>query len=137
TADQLASGLQVMCDAEIDQDTVRGKPTCFVTLELPYPFNSADMQLWGAGTVPPVFAFQPLILGADANADNNVIYWVPQSPTQDWLRLQLFQMMAQFRRGNRVLGRLTVQGNFIWSPKDPNLFLDGDVFGIRQPPDTN
>ncbi|MCI0537620.1 MAG: DUF6519 domain-containing protein [Verrucomicrobiales bacterium] len=135
TADQLASGIQVICDTDIDQNSVRGKPVCFVTLELPYPFNSADFQLWGGGA--PVFAFQPLVLGADTNSDNNVIFWTPQTQTQNWLRQQLFPTMAEFRRGDRVLARLTVQGNFIWSSRDPNLYLDGDVFGIRNPGTTN
>jgi hypothetical protein len=42
-------------------------------------------------------------------------------------------MMTELKRGERVLARLTLKGNFIWSAKDPNLFIDGEVFGNQIP----
>jgi hypothetical protein len=36
-ADQLAKGIQVVCDQIVDPQTIKGKPTCFVTLYLPSP----------------------------------------------------------------------------------------------------
>jgi hypothetical protein len=131
--DELARGLQIICDEEIDQESARGKPVCFVTLELPYPFNDADFELWGS----PVIGFQPLVLRAEVNADNNVIFWTPAQETQIWLLQQLFPRMTERRRGDRLLARLTVQGNFVWARTNPDLFLDGEVFGLRRDPDTN
>jgi len=31
-----------------------------------------------------------------------------------------------------ILARLTLRGNFIWSQSDPQLYLDGDTFGVAQ-----
>lgn len=30
----------------------------------------------------------------------------------------------------RLLCRLILKGNYIWGPQDPELYLDGDAFGI-------
>jgi hypothetical protein len=40
-------------------------------------------------------------------------------------------MMTQLRRGDRLLARLTLKGNFIWDRRDPDLYLDGEVFGTQ------
>jgi hypothetical protein len=122
----LAQGIRVECDRTIFQDSVRGKPTCFVTLDMPFPFNSVDQQLWGS----PLIGFQPLILAADPNSDNDVIFWNPTRESAEWLRNRLFRAMTELKRGDRVLAHLTLKGNFIWADDDPDLFLDGDVFGL-------
>ncbi len=136
--DRLLKGIRVSCDTNLFQDSVRNKPVCFVTLEMPFPFNAADRQLWGSDAV---IGFQPLILAAQVNADNNDIFWMPIPETQAWLQQRLFTMMREFKRGERVLARLTVKGNFIWAavdkPNDPRLYLDGEAYGLRQPGATN
>jgi hypothetical protein len=38
-------------------------------------------------------------------------------------------LVKQKREVTRLLARLIVKGNFIWSEKDPDLYLDGEVFG--------
>lgn len=58
SVDDLANGIRIRCDQKINP-IIEGKPTCFVTLDIPYPFNSADRSLW---SYPPVIGFQPLIL---------------------------------------------------------------------------
>lgn len=126
-ANLLASGLQIICDDIIAQNSVQGKPVCYVTLDLPYPFSQDEMNLWGNALI----GFQPLILAADVNSDNNVIFWNPTSETASWLVEQLFPMMAEFGRGERVLAHLTLKGNFIWAAEDPDRFLDGDIFGVE------
>jgi hypothetical protein len=40
-------------------------------------------------------------------------------------------MMTELGRGNRVLARLTLKGNFIWDQQNPDLYLDGEVFGTQ------
>lgn len=125
TVSQLAAGIQVDCDRTLFQDSIRGKPTCLVTLDLPFPFNSADMQLWGSGLI----GVQPLVLDAEVNSDNQSIFWRLGRDTAAWLQGRLFPMMTEMKRGNRVLVHLTLKGNFIWDQKE--LLLDGDAFGGR------
>ena len=127
--DQFAKGIQVVCDADLEQGTVRRRPVCFVTLEVPYPLNDVDMKLWGGDET---IGFQPLVLAASANADNNSIYWTLNKETILWLEQRLFQILRKLKRETRVLARLTVLGNFIWQEKSPEMFLDGDVFGIQR-----
>jgi Family of unknown function (DUF6734) len=47
--------------------TVKGRPTCSATLELPYPFSVEDQNLRGK----EIIGFQPLILDADTKAADN------------------------------------------------------------------
>jgi hypothetical protein len=128
----LAGGLQIVCDGDIDQNTLRAltsreqirtKPTCFVTLDLPYPYSRTDRELWGSAEI----GFQPLILAADANADDNVIFWTPRRSTAAWLEDRLFKVMQGLEREGPILAHLTLKGNFIWN-KD--LYLDGEAFGV-------
>lgn len=125
----LLRGLRVECDANLFINSVIDKPVCFVTLEMPFPFNSADMQVWGS----EVIGFQPLILDGVVKCEATNIFWQASQPTSRFLLARLFQMMTEFKRGERVLARLTVKGNFIWSDKDPKVFLDGELFGSQIP----
>ena len=121
----LAKGIEIDLDGPIDPDAVSGKPTCFLTIEMPYPLNDSDRHFWGD---PPVVGFQPLVLAADVEASDASIFWQPNERTIAWLAA-LLQMMLKTQRGERLLVRLTLQGNFIWSSKDKEVFLDGDSFG--------
>lgn len=133
----LANGLMITCDADLRQISVQSRPTgdgvgvsptVYVTLDLPYPFNRADMDLWGSGIV----AFQPVILASDVNSDDDAIFWGPNADTKTWLTGRLFQMMQELKRGRRILAHLTLKGNFIWENKDKNgRYLDGEVFGVE------
>ncbi|HEY2990889.1 MAG TPA: DUF6519 domain-containing protein [Candidatus Binatia bacterium] len=131
---QVARGITVVCDTAVDRGSLRGKPTCFVTLDMPYPFNRADMELWG-GDIHPVIGFQPLILAAEVDAEGQDIFWRPSRETHDWLVDRLLPTMKRFGRGDRVLAHLTLKGNFIWdqeNPERPALYLDGEAFGFRR-----
>jgi len=130
----LAGGVHVVCDAVLDRSAVQGKPVCFVTLDMPFPSNSADRQLWGAS----VIGFQPLTLRADVGVDStapHIISWTPTQEAQKWLRTVLFLGIQNIEEIglDRVLARLTLKGNFIWSQDNPESYLDGEVFGGRQP----
>ena len=124
--DRFARGLEILCDAKVDTRSVRGRPVCFVALEMPFPFNDVDRRIWGGDVV----GFQPLVLAADIGSEGSVITWTPARTTQQWLQNTLFQQMREFGRGTSVLARLNFQGNFIWNDANPELFLDGEVFGI-------
>jgi hypothetical protein len=127
----LAKGIRVRCDEKIDPASIgnpdRPKPTCFVTLEVPFPLNDIDRGLWGDFVV----GFQPLVLAATVTIDGEGILWAPIGGTQQWLT-RLFARMSNLRLGDRVLARLTMKGNFIWATRDPALYLDGEVFGFRE-----
>lgn len=129
STDDLASGIKVLCDQPIDQETIQGKPTCFVTLDMPYPFNSVDRSLWGEYGIY-VIGFQPLILKADVYSENDVIYWNPIENTELWLSNSLFPMMNELNCGNRILAHLTLKGNFIRAAGNPSLYLDGEAFSV-------
>jgi hypothetical protein len=123
---EFLEGFRIVCDQQVEQKSVQDKPVCIVTLDLPYPFNQADMALWDIGEV---FAFQPLILDAQVNSDNESIFWSPAQPTRIWLQERLFQVMKERKRGNSVLVHICLKGNFIWSAKDELVYIDGDTFG--------
>jgi hypothetical protein len=126
----LAGGIRVSLDGTIDPESVVKKPTCTVTIELPFPFNRADQEVWGE----PIIAFSPLVLNANVNAQENVIIWTPERDTAEWMVGRLFQRMRDLnRRADRLLAHLTLQGNFIWGMEGADnprlLHLDGEIFG--------
>jgi hypothetical protein len=119
-------GIQIHCDQVVAQESVRDKPVCFLTLELPYPVDGQTRQFWN---VSQIFGFQPIVLEAKLNSDNNVIFWSPSDGATQWLRGSLFPMLREMQAPTRLVARLTAKGNFIWSAENPELFLDGDAFG--------
>ncbi len=118
--DPLMRGINILCDANVDPPSI-SRPTCFVTVE--FPFTAAT----GAA---PGSAYQELVLGAEVGAAGNTISWRPDERVEGLLR-QAVAILPQGDRG--ILTRLTLKGNFIWDRDNPDLFLDGEAFGIRQP----
>src|SRR5262249_21297306 len=128
---EIAQGIEIICDADAFPESllsVPDNPVLIVTLDLPFPFNTADQQLWGDNLI----GFQPIMLAAKAGVAKNKISWLPEPATQVWLLQRLFAMMNEFKRGDRVLAHLRLKGNFVWAQSDPNLYLDGEVFGISR-----
>jgi hypothetical protein len=123
--EDLSRGIRIDCDDNINPFSIV-RPTCFVTIEMPFPFNNVDRELWNNA----VIGFQPLILSADVGVDDNFILWRPGRETRGFLR-QLSILMTELRRGERVLTHLTLKGNFIWSDRDRDLYLDGEAFGFQ------
>jgi len=122
----LVEGINIACDSNVFPPTV-SRPTCFVTLELPYPTSASDVELWGM----PQLGFQPLVLQASVGVDTNKIFWVPALSVKKWFEAQtLFKKLSPFGI-TRVLARLTLKGNFIWDNSNPGIYLDGDAFGTR------
>jgi hypothetical protein len=139
----LAGGLRVKCDKPVDPASVagelfpdavddsaktRGKPTCFVTLDMPYPFGDDDKALWGANIV----GYRPLILRGSVAVDDQDIVWKPADAMKTWLEETLFEKMAHLDRGDRILAHLTLKGNFIWARDNRSLYLDGDAVSVSE-----
>jgi hypothetical protein len=115
-----AGGLRVQCDNEIDPNSIR-RPTCFITLEVPFPVTAGKVE-------SSLIGFSPLVLASEVNAIRDVISWTPLPGTVSWLTTSLFQTSSA--NEDKVLARLTLKGNFIWGAKDGTLYLDGDAFGV-------
>ena len=138
---QLARGIQITCDKRLFQDSVRNRnglpnPVCLVTVQLPWPLNPTERDLWRVPSAGFV-GYQTLTLAANVNADNADIFWTPitEAPNnvQEWLGQNLLSVVFNQTHGQirRLLARLTLKGNFIWGRDDQTEFLDGDVFGTR------
>ena len=141
-AKQLAAGIDVIVDDSLNPFAVElarqtPHPTCFVTIELPYPLSAGDVALWPpeAGVPAVLLAYQPLVLAAKVGLGGtrgNTIQWRLEEPVKRWLVTQLLQQVSTLGV-DRVLARLTLHGNFIWEADDRlRRFLDGDAFADRQ-----
>lgn len=105
-------------------DRAAAKPTCFVTLDLPYPIGG-DTQVWDFGQIA---GFQPMILGGQAQIAERNLIWVPSNAANDFLRI-LIPRLQQRQLADRVLAHLTIKGNFLFARDNPTVNLDGDAFG--------
>jgi Family of unknown function (DUF6519) len=135
----LAQGIRITCDNELFQDSVRNlhgvpNPVCSVTIDLPWPTSGPEQEQWQVEAFGFV-GFTTITLAAQVNADNNQIFWVPldkpPTSTRNWL-LKGFSAGLETRthgQARNVLARLILKGNYIWGPKEPELYLDGDAFG--------
>jgi hypothetical protein len=129
------NGIVITTDRVVDPNTIAGKatngssestnshPTCYVTIDLPWPVTSSDVEFWQRGDLP--IGFETIVLAAEVTADMTQIYWRPDSFTRQWLSdILTFQLAGQ---ADRILARLTLKGAFIRGIKGE--FLDGEPFG--------
>lgn len=135
----LSEGLRVTCDQEVFPGSLKNKPTCFVSLELPYPSSLSEKDAWGLkSTDRTFFGYQTIVLDGSAVAEGRFIIWKPSTFAAQWLRTSLPAAISRFepsegtRRPGRVLAHLTLKGNFIWSNKDAAVYLDGEFFGVNE-----
>jgi hypothetical protein len=136
---RLRAGVSIVCDQPIAphaggispdppsmrETAVAGKPTCFVTLDLPYPLGT-DANIWDFNQI---VGFQPLKLAARVLVNERELRWIPTREAQDWMQRILFNVLRGRQITDRVLAHLTIKGNFIFAPDNPQLNLDGEVFG--------
>jgi hypothetical protein len=128
---QLEKGLRIECDAAVDPSALLQKhpgenPVCSVSVDIPYPFTPPDRNFFDT---PPA-CFQTIILGAHAEANNRNVVWQAPGATFAWLDA-LFRELNKAKLPLRVLARLQLKGNFVWSKKDPELLLDGELFALK------
>jgi len=117
-AQRIVQGVSFACDGPIHGPSV-SRPTCFATIELPFglPSNTVNAP-------PPLY--QELSIAAQVGVNNQAITWRPTAAASNFL-----QQLPPPPEGDRgYLVRMMLKGNFIWSA-DPNIFLDGETFGIR------
>jgi hypothetical protein len=131
---QLADGIAIHCDKDIDPGTLSGpsasglleaKPTCLVTLDLPFPASPADRQLWGDVPVGTV----PLTLKGIASANGPTIVWKPEARVHDWLLRQLASVVGGLAT-SEVLVHLRLRGRFVYELRQPLVNVDGEAFGL-------
>jgi hypothetical protein len=126
TSRELAKGIRIVCNELLDQASVRGKPVCYVTLDMPWPVQTSTG--WGDDLV----GFQPIVLDAAVNSDDNAIFWGPTESTHTWLNGRFIEIMLH-EKFPPVLAHLTVKGNFVWAGKSrKERYLDGETFGRRR-----
>lgn len=135
---RLSAGVTIVCDQNIapnvagtfppqsgfPEDRVAAKPTCFVTLDLPYPIGQ-DVNFW---EFRQIVGFQPLVLGGQVLVRERNMIWAPTRPATEFLRI-LFPRLQGQQITDRVLAHLTIKGNFIFARENPRLNLDGEAFG--------
>ena len=60
------------------------------------------------------------------------INWRLKTPQTVEFILALLSRLRSAQQQDRILARLKLKGNFIWSQADPNVYLDGEGFGMEQ-----
>jgi Family of unknown function (DUF6519) len=120
-------GITIECDQDLESNTLLNKPTLLFTLDLPFPFSTADKQFWGANVVGTV----PLTLDGIVRVDGNLILWRPTGQAAHWL-LGQYRTLIIAGKIDRSLLHLTLKGNFVYAKGDPTLDVDGEAFGILQ-----
>ena len=121
--DELAGGIDIFCDDKVDIATVE-RPTCFVTLEIPLESIDTFKDYTMIGNVP-------IVLEPKLEARENIIHWEPVNQQK---LLDFIKKIVGDR--DRLLARLFLKGNYIWaagSGDPPTRYLDGEVFGGREP----
>jgi photosystem II stability/assembly factor-like uncharacterized protein len=104
----LASGIRLVCETNIDLSLVNGKRLCSVTLDMPFPSNDQDRQIWGVNVV----GVSSLTLSTDEESpDGKTILWKPSSNTRSWLEGILPRTMRTRFQQDRMLAHLTLRGS--------------------------
>lgn len=130
----LASGIEMFFDQAVQSPMLHPRTfdsaVFIVSVDVPYPANIADQQLWDKAT-PDVFGvvgFTPIVLRAEIKPGGAVLLWSPGAEAQAWLVTRLFQrLFAAGIQEPRLLVRLTLLGSFIWGER---FHLDGDTYGM-------
>ncbi len=118
---ELATGLEIDLDGNVEPLALRGKPTCFVTVDLPFPMARDDRELWSEVPVGTM----PLTLAATVTAKAKRIVWQVADPVRAFLEDRLLKAA----QSERLLAHLTLKGNVVFGDDEPTLNVDGEAFG--------
>jgi uncharacterized protein DUF6519/carboxypeptidase family protein len=133
--DQIQSGITITTDTVLDPisagpapdprtfpDATPEKPSCFVTIDLPYPLDRSAQEFWGQDQI---VGFQPLIVACHVEVQQRQLIWKPTRIANQWLGI----VFSRLKVTDRLLAHLTAKGNFIFSAEKPLIHLDGEGFG--------
>jgi len=132
----LGAGLRIVLDRSPEPLSIK-PPTCYVTVAVPFPSDTTQVQLWGKGAAGFIAGTIPLTLDAKVAANGTSISWTPSANAAQFLETTLFQGLGTLGSATTaVLGRLTIKGHFVWLQGDPGgvagnpgVHLDGTVYG--------
>ena len=133
------NGLFIVCDAPIDPSAVNGRAIGAVSIELPYPLNKADREVWEWDSLTMV-GFESIIIAGEfftsgdpkkEERENHAIAWKPVDSATTWLESMFSVLNIKLEMPiDKLLIRLVLNGNLIWGQKDPGFYLDADLFAI-------
>lgn len=119
--------LQLVFDRAPDPASMTGA-TCFFTVELPFPLDSAETALWGSAATPVAYRQMVVPTAPVARADGVTYDLTLSAAVRTWFN-NLFTTLGTAGAPQRVRVRLTLQGNQIWASTDRDTYLDGGVMG--------
>jgi hypothetical protein len=128
-------GIHFVCDAPIDPAAVNDRPVGNFILELPYPLNRADQDIWGRQNIP--LGFSPIIISGYfkvtedpiQNRKDHSIVWQPTEISKKWLANNLFDMLKELGMPqDRLLIRIKMNGSLIWGANNHKQFLDVNLY---------
>lgn len=125
----LTDGIDVTFDRPVSGVSIL--TSCSLTVEVPFPLTSADVQDWGDTLV----GYQPIelvmdIIGQGEDGPVTTVTLHPRQAAFDFLLRVLNRLSRMAGYPDRVLVRILLRGNFIWSAADPSVWLDGETFGV-------
>jgi hypothetical protein len=126
SASQLLTGIQIHCDQEIEPATVEGKPTCLVSVDVPYPVSEDDRAVWGG---VPVFGTIPVMIGGSVSVEGAMIVWKPEEAAQQWLDGITYEALKGLDVA-QLLVNLRLRGRFVYEAGKPEVNMDGEAFGL-------
>ena len=125
-ADLVAGGVRIICSENLAATKPNDRPVCTLSIALPWPAVPAERAMWNAAEV----GLQTITLAGTTEIGGASILWRPLPQTTKWLPLIFSRFApADMPVPARILARLRIAGNFIWSQDDPTKYLDGTAFG--------
>ena len=141
SAKALTEGIGVVFDDDLELEAfvgpAGGREVCYVTLDLPYPLDEAERQLWAFDF--SLLGFRPVISDGVAElVDNNTLMWRPSDEVGAWLP-HLPSRLREMGIEQPALAHLTLKGNFIWGAggRRRSNYLDGEAFGFGEGAETH
>ncbi|WP_251096590.1 DUF6519 domain-containing protein [Streptomyces sp. Caat 7-52] len=121
TTTQLASGIKVTLDGDIDPKSVTGKPVLHVFLDLPWPLGEAT-----GWTTKPEIAFRAVEITHRSNltAQPQSITWAPPPHIKSWITEELKVKIPALDRVKSVPGRFVIDGWAITTAGSPKRYLN-------------
>jgi len=122
--------IRILCDKPVDPISAQPR-TCYVTVDLPYPFDVLAQTSLTLADAAGVLGFQPLVLPAQvgvksALGGNEIDLSVQAEIIGPLLDLLLSGASSRF------LAHITLKGKFIWGQEDATMYLDGAAYGIAR-----